>query len=128
MKLLLDTHAFIWWDGEPTRLSAAALGACQAPENSLHVSLASVWEIQIKMHLGKLRLRLPLRDVVREQQERNGLVLEPVTLEAVLGLSMLPPHHRDPFDRILVSQAMLGGFELVSGDPEIKRYSVQTLW
>jgi PIN domain nuclease of toxin-antitoxin system len=70
VKLLLDTHAFIWWDGDQSKLSAAALGACQSLANSLHLSLASVWELQIKMQLGKLALRLPLADVLRDQQQR----------------------------------------------------------
>ena len=67
MKLLLDTHAFIWWDGDASKLSAAALAACQSQANGLHLSLASVWELQIKLQLGKLSLRLPLADVLRDQ-------------------------------------------------------------
>jgi PIN domain nuclease of toxin-antitoxin system len=103
VKLLFDTHAFIWWDGEQSKLSGAVLDACQSPANSLHLSLASVWELQIKMQLGKLALRLPLADVVRDQQQQNGLVLEPVTLEDILALSLLSqspsrpvrsPHYR----------------------------------
>ncbi|MBA2430774.1 MAG: type II toxin-antitoxin system VapC family toxin [Chthoniobacterales bacterium] len=66
MKLLLDTHAFIWWYSHHAKLSTAALAACQSPTNSLHLSLASVWEMQIKIQLGKLTLRLPLADVLRD--------------------------------------------------------------
>lgn len=84
--------------------------------------------MQIKIQLGKLSMRLELADVLREQQERNGLQLEAVTIEDILGLSQLPPHHRDPFDRILVSQARRGGFHLVSHDPEIARYDVTWMW
>ena len=80
------------------------------------------------MQLGKLTLRLPLAEVLREQQQRNGLVLEPVGLEDILALETLPPLHRDPFGRLLVSQAMRGGFHLVSHDPEISRYPVSMLW
>ena len=83
MKLLLDTHVFIWWDGDESKLSAAALAGCQSPANSLHLSLASVWEPQIKVQLGKLALNLPLADVLRDQQQQNGLVLEAVTLEDI---------------------------------------------
>jgi PIN domain nuclease of toxin-antitoxin system len=90
VKLLLDTHVFIWWDGDQSKLSAAALAACQSPANSLHLSLASVWELQIKMQLGKLALHLPLADVLRDQQQQNGLVLEPVTLEDILGFRRFP--------------------------------------
>jgi PIN domain nuclease of toxin-antitoxin system len=128
VKLLFDTHAFIWWDGDQTKLSAAALAACQSPENSLHLSLASVWELQIKMQLGKLVLRLPLADVLRDQQHENGLVLELVTLEDILALSALPALHRDPFDRLIIAQANRGGFYLVTHDPELARYPVAVLW
>ena len=120
--------AFIWWDGDQSKLSAAALAACQSTENSLHLSLASVWELQIKMQLGKLALRLPLADVLRDQQQQNGLVLEPVTLEDILALSALPALHRDPFDRLIIAQANRGGFHLVTHDPELARYPVAVLW
>jgi PIN domain nuclease of toxin-antitoxin system len=121
VKLLFDTHAFIWWDGDQSKLSAEALAACQSTENSLHLSLASVWELQIKMQLGKLALRLPLADVLRDQQQQNGLVLEPVTLEDILALSALPALHRDPFDRLIIAQANQGGFHLITHDPELAR-------
>ena len=103
MELLFDTHAFIWWDGDQSKLSAVVLDACRSPANSLHLSLASVWELQIKMQLGKLALRLPLAVVLRDQQEQNGLVLESVTLEDILALSALPAVHRDPFDRLIIA-------------------------
>jgi PIN domain nuclease of toxin-antitoxin system len=128
VKLLFDTHAFIWWDGEQSKLSGAVLDACQSPANSLHLSLASIWELQIKMQLGKLALRLPLADVVRDQQQQNGLVLEPVTFEDILALSLLPGLHRDPFDRLIIAQANRGGFHLVTHDPEFTRYQVSVLW
>jgi PIN domain nuclease of toxin-antitoxin system len=128
VKLLLDTHVFIWWDGDQSKLSAAALAACQSPANSLHLSLASVWELQIKMQLGKLALHLPLADVLRDQQQQNGLVLEPVTLEDILALSALPTVHRDPFDRLIIAQTNRGGFHLVTHDPELARYPVSVIW
>ncbi|MEI9894515.1 MAG: type II toxin-antitoxin system VapC family toxin [Chthoniobacter sp.] len=128
MKLLLDTHAFIWWDGGDARLSPAALAACQSPENTVHLSLASVWELQIKIQLGKLALRIPLSEVLRDQQTRNRLLLEPVELEDILALTTLPSHHRDPFDRMLVAQTLRGGFHLVSHDTEISSYAVPMLW
>jgi PIN domain nuclease of toxin-antitoxin system len=128
VKLLFDTHAFIWWDGEQSKLSGVVLDACQSSTNSLHLSLASVWELQIKMQLGKLALRLPLADVLRDQQQQNGLVLEPVTLEDILALSQLPPFHRDPFDRLIIAQANRRRFHLVTHDPEFARYQVAVLW
>jgi PIN domain nuclease of toxin-antitoxin system len=121
-------YAFIWWDGDQSKLSSAALSACQSPANSLHLSLASVWELQIKMQLGKLALRLPLANVLRDQQQQNGLVLEAVTLEDILALSALPTLHRDPFDRLIIAQANRGGFHLVTHDPELARYPAAVLW
>ena len=80
------------------------------------------------MQLGKLALRLPLADVLRDQQQQNGLLLEAVMLEDILALSALPALHRDPFDRIIVAQANRGGFHLVTHDPELARYPVRVLW
>jgi PIN domain nuclease of toxin-antitoxin system len=99
VKLLFDTHAFIWGAGDQSKVSAAALDACQSPANSQHLSLASVWGTAYNS--AKLALRLPLADVLRDQQQQNGLVLEPVTLEDILALSALPTLHRDPFDRLM---------------------------
>lgn len=127
MRLLLDTHAFIWWDNDHARLSSRALEACEDSHNILALSLASVWELQIKTQLGKLHLRLPLADLLNDQV-RNGLSIEPVTLQDVLSLSDLPMVHRDPFDRLLIAQARRGGFCLLSHDPEMYRYDVSVLW
>jgi PIN domain nuclease of toxin-antitoxin system len=128
VKLLLDTHAFIWWDSGDPRLSARALTACNAASNTLHLSLASVWELQIKAQLGKISLRIPLAQILQDQQQQNGLLLETMTLNDILSLSTLPPHHRDPFDRMLVAQTLSGGFHLVSNDAEIARYGVPLIW
>jgi PIN domain nuclease of toxin-antitoxin system len=128
MKLLLDSHAFIWWDEEPSRLSAAARSACLNFENSLVLSVASVWEMQLKLMLGKLRLRKPLRELIDDQIRENGLEMLPVNLEHVLALESLPPHHKDPFDRLLVSQAITEKWHLVSHDPEVAKYPVKRIW
>ena len=128
MRLLLDTHVFMWWDSDQSRLPAHVLAACKSSANSLHLSLASVWEMQIKHQLGKLPIGQPLGELLRDHQTRNALRLEAVTLQDILALSTLPPHHRDPFDRILIAQAKRGGFRLVSCDPEIARYDVEVLW
>jgi len=81
VNLLLDTHAFIWWDSEPEKLSPRALMLCQDSRNQLHLSVASLWEIQIKIQLGKLKLSTPLPDIVAAQQAANGLVLWAGALE-----------------------------------------------
>ena len=127
MKLLLDTHAFIWWDSEPSKLSPAALAALRDSTHEVWCSAVSVWEIIIKEQLGKLSLRLPLADIVAQQQT-NGVRILPVTLEHVLGVNALPPTHKDPFDRLLVSQANQEGATLVTADVVIAQYPVAVLW
>jgi PIN domain nuclease of toxin-antitoxin system len=127
MKLLLDTHAFIWWDSDPAQLSAAALSALCDPANEVWLSVASVWEMVIKAQLGKLTLRLPLVGIV-SQQQANGLRVLPVTLAHVLAVEGLPPIHKDPFDRVLIAQANVEGAEMVSADAMVRQYSVRVLW
>src|SRR4051794_34105781 len=102
MKVLLDTHTFIWWADDPAQLSAVALSTCQDPSNTLLLSVASVWEMQIKLRLGKLTLRLPLGDMI-DSQQANGIRLLDVRLDHVLALEGLPTPHKDPFDRMLVA-------------------------
>jgi PIN domain nuclease of toxin-antitoxin system len=127
MKLLLDTHVFIWWDSDPARLSAPALAALRDPANEVWLSVASVWEMAIKAQLGKLTLRLPLADIVRRQQG-NGLQVLPVTLAHALAVEGLPALHKDPFDRMLIAQANVEGAELVSADQVVRQYPVRVLW
>jgi PIN domain nuclease of toxin-antitoxin system len=127
MKLLLDTHALIWWDSDPGQLSALALAALRDPVNSVWFSVVSVWEIMSKAQLGKLTLRLPLADIVAQQQA-NGLQVLPVTLPHTLAIKGLPPVQKDPFDRLLAAQAIIEGAELVSADTIFRHYPVRLLW
>ncbi|MEW6296855.1 MAG: type II toxin-antitoxin system VapC family toxin [Thermodesulfobacteriota bacterium] len=124
----MDTHTFIWWDSEPAKLSPQALALCQDRQNMLLISVVSVWEMQIKLQLGKLRLTLPLREIIETQQQVNNIEILPITLAHVLALERLPAHHKDPFDRLLVAQAMVEGAVLVSGDPNIGKYAVRVVW
>jgi PIN domain nuclease of toxin-antitoxin system len=128
MKLLLDTHAFIWWDSEPAKLSPKVLALCQDRANTLLVSVASVWEMQIKLQLGKLKLHLPLAELIESQRQTNDIEIVPVVLKHVLALENLPTHHKDPFDRLLVAQAKVEGATLVSGDPIFTKYPVKVIW
>ena len=107
MKLLLDTHIFIWWADQPEKLSQVALSALEDEANELLLSVASVWEMQIKIQLGKLKISLPLSELIKNQQESNGLTVLPVALPHVLALNTLPFHHKDPFDRLLIAQSDL---------------------
>ncbi|HTD85446.1 MAG TPA: type II toxin-antitoxin system VapC family toxin [Candidatus Binatia bacterium] len=128
MKRLLDTHAFLWADGEPERLSAAAKAACEDQDSELLLSVVSVWEIQIKIQLGKLALRSGLREIMGAWVQRNNLRILPVNLEHVLRLEVLPSHHKDPFDRLLVAQAQAEGCELISHDRLLRQYPVTVVW
>src|SRR3954453_22941017 len=106
MRLLLDTHIFIWWAHQPEKLSPAALSALQDEANELLLSVASVWEMQIKIQMGKLKLSLPLKELLKNQRETNDLTISPVTLTHVLAVDALPFHHKDPFDRLLIAQSI----------------------
>ncbi len=127
MRLLLDTHIFIWWDSEPHRVPVPILTLCEDWTNTLVLSVASVWEMQIKLQLGKLRLDLPLSDIIERQQQLNELVLLPVQLPHVLALQDLPPHHRDPFDRLLIAQANVEGLAVLTADPIFRMYPLNPL-
>jgi len=127
MRLLLDTHAFIWWDSEPAKLSPQVLALCQDRTSTVLLSVASVWEMQIKLQLGRLKLALPLATLVENQQRTNGIEVLPISLAHVLALADLPAHHRDPFDRLLIAQARLEGAVLISTDPVFANYPVQVL-
>jgi PIN domain nuclease of toxin-antitoxin system len=126
MRLLLDTHAFIWWDKDPAKLSPRVLALCQDPINTLALSLASVWEMQIKTQLGKLQLRIPLKTMITEQQA-NGIQILPVTLVHILALEGMPRHHGDPFDRMLIAQSNTEGMSFVSRDPFFGSYVVDVV-
>lgn len=128
MRLLLDTHTFIWWDSEPTKLSAQALTLCQDQRNSLLLSVASIWEIQIKLQLDKLKLTLPLAELIESQQQTNHLEILPILLPHVLALQHLPAHHKDPFDRLLIAQANVEDVIIISNDPMFPKYTDKVLW
>lgn len=128
MKLLLDTHAFIWWHSDPARMSPQVLRLCQDPANTVLLSVATVWEMQIKLQIGKLKLGLPLDELVEVQRQANDLEVLPVFLPHVLALEGLPNHHKDPFDRMLIAQANVEGAHLVSHDPIFQQYQVRLAW
>ncbi len=128
MKLLLDTHTFIWWDSDPARLSPQVLALCQNRDNTVLLSVVSVWEMQIKSQLGRLTLHTSLTEIVTSQQQSNGIQILPVTLAHVLALDTLPLHHKDPFDRLLISQAYLEGATLLSKDAIFTDYAVKVMW
>ena len=128
MKLLLDTHTFLWLDGSPEQLSPTALAACEDPANQLYLSVVSAWEIQIKHQINRLQLDVPLEEMIRGQQAANDLRILPVELHHVYALAGLLLHHHDPFDRLLIAQAKAEQAWLVSADGQFGPYPVDVLW
>lgn len=128
MKLLVDTCTFLWMAEDAPALSSRAREAVINPMNEVYFSAASAWEIAIKYALGKLPLPELPSIFVPTQRELLALTVLPIEEESVLALDRLPPLHRDPFDRLLVCQAITNGLVLVSPDPKIQQYSVRTLW
>jgi PIN domain nuclease of toxin-antitoxin system len=128
MKLLLDTHTFIWWTISVARLSSQALSLLQDRQNALFLSLASLWEMQLKIQLGKLHFNSPLSQIVEEQQRINGLKLLSIAPEHIYALDQLPFHHKDPFDRLLIAQAMTETIPVVSADAAFAAYPAQIIW
>ena len=128
MKLLLDTHTFLWLvEGSPN-LSKTAQAALADPRSALYLSVASVWELAIKTGNKKLILSDPLDLFVGKWTVAYQLAPLPVDTPHALGVVGLPDHHRDPFDRILISQALVEGMTLVSADAKFAPYPVPILW
>ena len=128
MRYLHDTHAFIWLNGTPSKLSERAAALCSDPSNVLQLSLASIWEMQIKLGLGKLKLPASLAEIVAVQQNTNGIQLLPIDLPHILELAVLSHQHRDPFDRLLIAQARVEGLQIISNDQQILKYSIPVIW
>lgn len=128
MRLLLDTCTFLWLTEDAPSLSAAARAAFADPDNEIFLSAVSAWEISLKHQLGKLPLPDPPHVFVPQQRELHGVAPLPLGEPAPLQLSRLPQHHRDPFDRLLICQAIAEGLVLLTPDSEIQRYPVRTLW
>ncbi len=122
MKLLVDSHAYIWMGLEPAKLSPAAAQALTDVANEIYVSVASLWEIAIKTQLGKLDLSAPLPEFVSRLRVESGVHVLSITDEHVFAHTALPSVHRDPFDRMIVAQAHADGFVVVTRDPRIGEY------
>ena len=128
MRLLLDTHTFLWFTATPGNLSETALDALNDPGNDVLLSMASAWEMSIKAGLGKLGLSQKVVPFVRSQAAINGFQILPISLDHIALIDDLPLHHRDPSDRLLVAQAMAEDIPIVSIDAVLDAYSVQRVW
>lgn len=127
MKLLLDTHVWLWLQYAPERLRDA-LTAVEDPANELLLSAASSWEIAVKWGLGKLPLPEPPEVYVPDRMASSGVVPLPVEHAHALAVAQLPPHHRDPFDRLLVAQAIAERAAVVTADEAFRAYQAQVVW
>jgi PIN domain nuclease of toxin-antitoxin system len=128
MKILLDTCALIWLDAQDPRLGAAAKQAMNIPANSLFVSITSIWEISIKVSLGKMPLPRPLRAIIQDYVSQGFFQVAPIREAHAFRVQTLPLLHRDPFDRMLVAQCLEEGFVLASVDSIFDGYGVQRIW
>ena len=128
MRLLLDTHAVLWFATGDAALSANARTRVIDPQNEIWVSHASVWEMAIKISLGKLKLDRELGRWLERYVIDNGFSFLPISLTHTLGVARLPHHHGDPFDRLLVAQCEIEHWSLVSRDPAFDAYGIQRVW
>lgn len=127
MKLLLDTHTFIWFVNGDTQLSQKAKEFILNKSNQNYVSIASIWEMAIKVSLGKLKINRPFKDTLT-QIEDNGFELLPIVFDHTLVLTLLEFHHRDPFDRVLIAQAKSEDMSIITRDDQFSHYAVPLVW
>jgi PIN domain nuclease of toxin-antitoxin system len=127
LKLLLDTHTFIWFINGDKRLSSKAKTEILKSSNSKFVSIVSIWEMAVKISLGKLKINHPYKDVIR-QIEKNGFEILPVIFEHTDVVRQLEFHHRDPFDRLLIAQAISEEMTIISKDENFHNYQVKITW
>ena len=128
IDLLLDTHTFLWFLWDDPLLSGTAKALIEDPNNRKLVSVASCWEIAIKAGLGKLKLGAPSGPFLSQHIVRNNFELLPISLAHATQVEFLPPHHKDPFDRLLIAQVMLDGLSLVGTDLMFDLYGIPRLW
>jgi PIN domain nuclease of toxin-antitoxin system len=127
VKVLLDTHVVVWWLEAASRLSKQAAAILANRDNSILISAAVGWELAIKVNLGKLRPASILDGLDRILQQQAFSEL-PITLDMAVRAGLLPPHHRDPFDRMLVAQARVLDIPILSADAILDRYDVKRMW
>jgi PIN domain nuclease of toxin-antitoxin system len=125
VRLLLDTHAILWWVTDDPRLSRIAKAAISEPENELFASAAAAYEIVYKQGLGRLH---PLPDNLSRQLQREGIVVLPISLDHAVTAASLPGPHRDPWDRIMMAQAQAEGLTVITVDRVFSQYGVPVLW
>jgi len=128
VRLLLDVHSLIWALDDPTRLSPPAAAELRNLSNQLLLGAGTLWEIAIKVGLGRLTLSLPYRHWMAKAVADLSLSILPITVEYADVQAGLPQHHRDPFDRLIVAQAIVEGIPVISADPQLDAYGITRIW
>ena len=128
MRLLADAHTVVWAVDDPPKLSPAAVAALQDPANELLLGAGTLWEIGVKVGLGKLSLSMPYRQWMNKAIADLGAIVLPITVEQIDVQTTLPRHHRDPFDRLLVAQSMVEKAPIVGADATFDQYGVTRIW
>jgi len=128
LNILLDTCTFLWIASDDPELTDTARRLFSDPNNEVYLSVASAWEIIVKHKLGKLPLPEPPHEFVKKWRTRHEIDSLPLDEAAVLQLSRLPDYHKDPFDRILICQAIAGGMIILTPDPRITKYPIRSEW
>ena len=128
MRLLLDTHVVIWWVHQDGLLSLPAHEAISDPQNELNVSAATIWEIAIKTGIGKLKLSRPYRDWMNQAISDLRATILPISVDYSNVQASLPPHHGDPFDRLIIAQCIVEEIPVISNDAAFDHYGASRLW
>ena len=128
MRVLLDTHTFLWWAEDSPKLSDKARKVIQAPEHRCVVSLVCAWEIAVKVSIGKLKIPGPVSRFFPRELHTHDFEQLDIGLRAICRVESLPLHHRDPFDRLLIAQALEEKLPVVTADPVFRKYGVKRIW
>jgi PIN domain nuclease of toxin-antitoxin system len=128
MKILIDTHCFLWFLDNNPKLSNTALSLIKDINNEVLLSMASIWEIGIKCSTGKLRLTDPFEILIPTELTANKITPLQITIEHISGVVNLPFHHKDPFDRLIISQSIIENIPILSADPEFVKYPITLIW
>ena len=127
-RLLIDSQVLLWSGINDSRLTRKAIKTLESEDSELFVSIASLWEIAIKLNIGKLKLPISLEELIHGRLLKLKLQIVPIKTRHLLEYTSLPLHHRDPFDRILIAQASIEQFSIVTSDDNFDQYSVSRIW
>jgi PIN domain nuclease of toxin-antitoxin system len=128
MRVLIDTHVFIWWTSDFQKLSPRVYNVLTNPNTQAILSVVSIWEMQIKLSLGKLKFTNALPELIEEEVKRNRIELLQLDLSHIYALGNLPNYHRDPFDRLLIAQSTIESLEVISIDEKFDAYGINRFW